>query len=62
VESSVRAAHENSVHKRNQEIDTIIDLDRQEILSILRDVQEHSVPVDYTVDLDSDPYADRRLV
>lgn len=61
VKSSGRAAHEKSVHIKNQEIDTIIDLDRQELLSILREVQEHSAAPEYTVEVASDPYTDRRM-
>jgi hypothetical protein len=41
-------------------VDKIIDLDRQEILSILRDVQEYSVPAEYSVDRDA-PYIERRI-
>lgn len=52
---------ESSVRTEHKKVDTIIDLDRQEILSILRDVQEHSVPPEYAVDLDADPYTDRHL-
>jgi len=52
---------EQSVGAENKQIDTIIDLDRLEILSILRDVQEHSVPAEYTVDKTTDPYTDRHL-
>ena len=52
---------EQSVRAENKQIDTIIDLDRLEILSILRDVQEHSVQAEYTVDQTADPYTDRHL-
>jgi len=52
---------ESSVRAESKKVDTIIDLDRQEVLSILRDVQEHSVPAEYTVDLNDDPYTDRHL-
>jgi hypothetical protein len=41
-------------------VDAIIDLDRQEILSILRDVQEFSVPAEYWVDGDAIPYIERQ--
>lgn len=44
-----------------QQVETIIDLDRHEILSILRDVQEVSVTVDHAVDHAADPYIDRHL-
>jgi len=52
---------ESSVRAESKPVDTIIDLDRHEILSILRDVQEHSVSPEYTVDLTDDPYTDRHL-
>jgi hypothetical protein len=42
-------------------VDKIIDLDRQEILSILRDVQEFSVPAEYWVDRDAGPHVERRI-
>jgi hypothetical protein len=42
-------------------VDTIIDLDRQEVLSILRDVQEYSVPTEYSVDWAADPYIERAI-
>ena len=53
---------EPSVRAENEQIDTIIDLDRLEVLSILRDVQENSKPDGYKVDLSSDPYTDRHLI
>ena len=52
---------ESSVRAECKKVDTIIDLDRQEVLSILRDVQEHSVQPEYKVDLSEDPYTDRHL-
>jgi hypothetical protein len=41
-------------------VNTIIDLDRQEVLSILRDVQDFSVPAEYWVDRDADLYIERQ--
>jgi hypothetical protein len=42
------------------QVNTIIDLDRQEVLSILRDVQDFSVPAEYWVDRDADLYIERQ--
>ena len=50
---------DSSVRRENKQVDTIIDLDRLEILSILRDVQEYSAPAEYTVDANADLYIDR---
>ena len=52
---------EPETRSETRRIDTIIDLDRHEILSILRDVQEQSKPAEYSVDPPNDPYTYRRL-
>ena len=52
---------EPETRSQTRRIDTIIDLDRHEILSILRDVQELSIPAEYAVDPSTDPYTHRRL-
>ena len=51
----------SKTRSQTRRIDTIIDLDRHEILSILRDVQKLSIPAEYAVDPSTDPYTDRRL-
>jgi hypothetical protein len=46
---------DSTVREESKQVDTIIDLDRQEILNILRDVQEHSVYAEYGVQPATDP-------
>jgi hypothetical protein len=52
---SLRWCVDSTVREENKQVDTIIDLDRQEILNILRDVQEHSVYAEYGVQPATDP-------